>query len=247
MALSQNLKSQILEYIKQPIPQNENMKIVEHSVPVPFFGNIERARVATISINPSNLEFEDKSGNLLQMPHKRFADRVFLSEKDTDTLSENHAKGVYESLCGYFRNKPYKTWFDRLEKNVEEILGGSYYDGTMVHLDIYPWATKKKWSKLRAAEKKQALNKYDLLKKILRNKNFAYIYINGKATKEQLEKYFDKKIHETPVKISGQTWKIYEGELDDNTKLIGLSCNIQSSYVKKEALEYLLTVLKNKT
>ena len=240
------LRMMVLEYINQPIPQNENMKIVERSVPVPFFGNIERARVATISINPSNLEFEDKQGNLLPRPHKRFYDRDFWNEKDTDIISENHTEGVYESLYDYFRLNPYKLWFDRLEKNVKDLLGGSYYNGTMVHLDIYPWATKKKWSKLPIAERKKALDNYDLLKKILRNRNFECIYINSKETKEQLEKYFDKKIEETPVNFSGQTWKIYEGELDNGTKLIGLSCNIQSSRIKKDVLEHLLAILKDK-
>ena len=136
MSLAHDLKSQILEYIKQAIPQNANMPIVERSVPVPFFGSIEGAEAATISINPSNLEFEDLHGNILSGAEKRFADREFWREKDTDTLTENHTEGVYESLYKYFRHNPYKRWFDVLEEYAGNLVGCSYYNGTICFIVI---------------------------------------------------------------------------------------------------------------
>lgn len=244
MSLTHDLKSQILEYIKQSIPQNAKMPIVERSIPVPFFGNIEGAEVATISINPSNLEFEDLYGNILS--EKRFADREFWREKDTDTLTENHTEGVYESLYKYFRHNPYKRWFDVLEEYAGNLFGCSYYNGTMVHLDIYPWATKQKWNKLPVSTKKEALQEYDLLKRILLNKNFKYIYINGKQTKEQVEKYFNITIPEYPITNTknkcNHTRCMYKYQLGD-TLLIGSSCYLQNSYESKEYLTELHKIL----
>ena len=54
-----NLKKDILEYIRQPIPIG--LDIVDLSVPIVFFGNLEKANISTISINPSDKEFLDKN------------------------------------------------------------------------------------------------------------------------------------------------------------------------------------------
>ena len=50
MSLTHDLKSQILEYIKQSIPQNVDMPIVERSVPVPFLFIIDVFEFSTIFI-----------------------------------------------------------------------------------------------------------------------------------------------------------------------------------------------------
>lgn len=242
MAILPELKSQIFDYIKQPIPQNENMKIVERSVPVPFFGNIETAHVATISINPSNLEFEDKYGILLKQTEKRFIDREELGVQDTDSLDDEQAYLVYGSLIKYFNkdHNPYMYWFGPLEEHVGKLFNCSYRDGSMVHLDIYPWATKQKWDDKnhKSQDKVKALNDYKLLKKILSEKKFDYIYINGKTVKEQLERYEDNlsiKINASIINVlAGKRGLIhkhkYDGKLGTKTKLRGSSCYIQNPY-----------------
>lgn len=53
--------------IRQPIP--DDLCVVQNSIPVIFFGNIDQAKIATISINPSDKEFlnnkkEELVGNL---------------------------------------------------------------------------------------------------------------------------------------------------------------------------------------
>lgn len=247
MSLTEDLRSLILEYIKQPIPQNTNMPIMEQSIPVPFFGDIENAHIATISINPSNREFENDKGTFLSGSDKRFTDRELLGVKDTDFLSDRQSEEVYASLMNYFHKNPYyKGWFRTLDNYAGSILGGSYDDGTMVHLDIYPWATKQKWNNLSVSEKKNALQKYNLLKKILLNRNFKYIYINGKQTKEQMEKYFDITISEFPITNTKHKANhiryMYKYKLG-NTLLIGSSCYLQNSYESKEYLKELHDIL----
>ena len=245
MAILPELKSQIFDYIKQPIPQNENMKIVERSVPVPFFGNIETAHVATISINPSNCEFVDEEQHLFCTPQKRFVDRDELGINDIDLLNDMQANLVYESMLNYFKNKnSYKKWFDMLQKRLGSILGGSYYDGTMVNFDIYPWATEKKWKDISAKQKSNAMQRYTLLKDILLKKDFKYVYINGITVKDQIAEYFKGVIKEYEFSLQDGIWKIYEGKLENRTHLIGLSCYIPSRPIKKESLDYLLNELK---
>ena len=250
MPISPELKKEILEYIKQPIPQNDKMPIVKRSVPVPFFGNIETARVATISINPSNLEFEDAHGKVLKQDKKRFVDRDELGVQDVDYLTDSQAEKVYGSLSSYFKNKNlYTNWFDRLQKPLRDLLGGSYCEGTMANFDIYPWATKEKWSDLYKTEAKEALKTYrnsKLLKNMLLQKDFEYVYINGSTVKTELEEYFPEKINEHTIIIEGQRYCIYEGKLDNGTKLIGLNCYIPSTPIKTEVLKYLLKILADK-
>ncbi|MCL1862152.1 MAG: hypothetical protein FWF78_01130 [Defluviitaleaceae bacterium] len=46
------MKQELLDYIRRPIPQG--IPIVPQSIPIVFFGEIDKARLATIAINPSN-------------------------------------------------------------------------------------------------------------------------------------------------------------------------------------------------
>ena len=237
MSLSKELKSKIIDYIKQPIPQNVNMAIVKQSIPVPFFGNIETSKVATISINPSNKEFEDDNKNLLRGSDKRFVDRDVLKVNDTDYLSKENADAVYDSLINYFDHNPYMRWFGPLEKYVGNMFDCFYSKGTMVHLDIYPWATQNKWDDkiYKDTDKQRALKDYNLLKDILLAKEFKYIYINGNMVKKQIENYFGITFSEirSGVQISKNKKAeriIYQAKLAGGTVLIGSSCYIQNSY-----------------
>lgn len=250
MSLSPQLQSKIAELLRRPIPQNPNMPIVEQSIPIPFFGNIERARVATISLNPSNLEFVSRNhGPLLSGAAKRFADRHVLGAADGDTLDDAQVAAAYDSLINYFSNRPYTRWFDVLNNYAGKLFGASYYDGTMVNLDIYPWATQDKWSELRATDKRAAMREYGLLKEILSAGVFEYIYINGKGVKEQLEEYFGHGLQIKEVPVVGtkhpSTYErvLYVGTLPGGTKLIGVSCYIQNSYESEEYLTELHNIM----
>lgn len=250
MALSPELQSKIIELLRQPIPQNPNMPIVGQSIPIPFFGNIETARVATISLNPSNLEFVTRNhGPLLSVGDKRFADRRVLGAADGDTLVDTQVAAAYDSLINYFSNRPYTRWFDMLDKYAGRLFGASYYDGTMVNLDIYPWATQDKWSELRATDKRAAMREYGLLKEILSAGIFDYIYINGKGVKEQLEEYFGRGLTINEVPVVGTKYPstyervLYIGTLPGGTKLIGASCYIQNSYETDDFLTELHDIM----
>lgn len=90
--------------------------------------------------------------NILPSLKKRFVDREVLGVLDDDTLSDEQAGVVYESCVKYFENRPYKLWFNKLD-GIIRTLGFSYYDGTLAHFDITPWATRPTWNKLATKEK----------------------------------------------------------------------------------------------
>ena len=242
MSLTAQLKANILKIIKRPIPTE--MNIVSQSVPIPFFGDIETAHFATISLNPSYNEFLlGKNKDLLPEGKKRLIDRESLNRGDLDVLTDDDAAMVFDSLRTYFSHKPYNSWFSWLETNAGLIFNSSYYDGTMVNLDIYPWATKDTWSDLDEPIRNNALKSYNLLADLLLSKPklFDCIYINGTTVKLQLESVCGITIQESKVK----GWLIYHCQLPNGTIMIGSNHYIKESHLSREKMQDLRNVIKN--
>lgn len=88
--------------------------------PIPFFGRILDAQVATVGINPSATEFENRKWPSAISPEQLFT-----------------------RLHGYFENPdvPRHPWFSKWEDALQP-LNVSYAEGTAAHLDISARATK---------------------------------------------------------------------------------------------------------
>lgn len=124
-------------------------ELISWSCPVPFFGHLERASLATVGINPSNREFVDTRGDELAPGDHRFPTLRSLAltswgEADHDVLIT-----ILEACRGYFDRNPYDQWFGALER-LFAATGCSYYSpvANACHLDIVPWATSEKWGTL---------------------------------------------------------------------------------------------------
>jgi hypothetical protein len=188
-----NLKAEMIEYIAQPLPNG--LYIVPQSIPVLFFGDIEKANFATIAINPSRREFQKVNKELLTEKaakpedEKRFVDRETLGIADDKKLSAKQAENVYHSLLAYFGKNPYREWFDK----VNEILpaGMSYDNGSVVHLDMTPWATDPVWSAIKRPDVKEKLIKAgnNWASKILEKGQIKCLFINGQSALDHVEKY----------------------------------------------------------
>ncbi len=115
--------------------------IVKNSIPVIWFGDLERyqaspVKIVTVGLNPSWHEFLEKDQTPLKNP--RF--------KHVDLLSsdENKLNKLYSTLNEYFRTNPYRQYFDGYEFALR-YLGASYgvkafdikTDITAVHIDVY--------------------------------------------------------------------------------------------------------------
>jgi hypothetical protein len=90
--------------------------VLEWGCPVPFFGDVSRARIATVGINRSNREFVDDSGYELRGEAQRLPT---LGSLGADSWAQVDAEGV-RAIVGacrdYFRRNPYDRWFGVLER-----------------------------------------------------------------------------------------------------------------------------------
>lgn len=161
------------------------------SVPITSFGSFDRASVATLSINPSYLEFTNTRGSQLVSGKNRVISRYHLSEVDAVALNRESALRAIESFRDYFdpNSKPYRRWFSPMEKIVLASVGASYWDGSATHLDLSQWATNPVWKKL-SDETKQALLVSDLpfLRKQIEYRKFDLVLINGATAITEISK-----------------------------------------------------------
>lgn len=134
---------EILERISRPIP---SPYVVSGSTPVISFGDFTKARVATLGINPSSGEFNNKKG-LLPPPDKRLVDRHSLGAANGDFLNEPQAQETWSGCKSYFQNNPYWSWFRDLE-DIMKPIGTSYENSSACHLDLVQWATQPVWGRL---------------------------------------------------------------------------------------------------
>lgn len=163
-----------------PVPQN--------FIPVPFFGNVETAEVAALSLNPSNVEFWDRD-NPINKTNWRFI------VKDINDLDQ-----IYSACLDYFAVNPYETWFRNFNYISSKYSWPCGYQerkmGSFVNFDIIYWATFRKWDKLSASEQtklKANTYNYDLIFNILENCSFTRIIlssINNDQIKPFVSKYF---------------------------------------------------------
>jgi hypothetical protein len=171
--MTKELKDFLLDKISEPLPTSVN--IVQGSIPIVFFGNVEKAEIATLSLNPSNIEFEHKS-------NKRCIDRKQLQVSDSQKLTLTQAMSVYESLLLYFHAppyNPYKPWFNPMNKLFENT-GYEYYNDKIVHLDISPWATSKKWADLNQIERESIIDT-SIIQNVIEKRKIKKVFINGKT------------------------------------------------------------------
>lgn len=223
--------------------------IISWACPIPFFGNISRAKIATLGINPSNLEFVDDNGLELKSVSRRFNNLHSLNLNSWKDANENHLSSIINDCTNYFNRNPYDRWFKKLDYLISGTSYSYYFpSGEACHLDLVPYATKSKWSTLSTTEQKLLLNKsIPILFFMLENFHIEALILNGQSVVNQFEKMTNCVLN----KESKPQWNLrrdggedvlgysYKGsiELIENkpVKILGFNHNIQSSFgVTKE-------------
>lgn len=132
----------------------ESQKVVEAGAlswasPVPFFGDIARATVVTVGLNPSSREFLDSDGEELVGPSRRFHTLSSLGLQSWSEADVGHLHRILATCRSYFMGNPYNHWFGRLDKLIRGT-SRSYYRlcRAACHLDVVPYATLPKWAEL---------------------------------------------------------------------------------------------------
>ncbi|WP_404459298.1 hypothetical protein [Sutcliffiella horikoshii] len=197
----------------------KNCTIIHGSTPIIAFGRFRSAKVATVSLNPSWAEFEKVNGNY------RFHTLETLGVDRYSDITDNHVNQIMDYCERYFeryyttgtrRIKKnllfYKSWFNPMEKMINDIYGASYLNGSACHLDISQWATEKTWRILSETQRKALVGKKDL--ELLRNQvltnKYEIILLNGATTsKVFLKQCFD--IHNYETIILQKTLRSNEG------------------------------------
>lgn len=243
----------MLDLIAQLCRDLEQQRLIDSNVipwacPVPFFGNPESAEIATLSLNPSNREFVDATGDELTSFSRRFPTLASLQLGSWACAAQEHHELIYEACCNYFSRAPYDTWFKPLDYLISGSSASFYFPSyNACHLDLVAYATYSKWSELSTLQRGTLLeHSIGTLGSILERTRISRIVVNGSAVMKALSAVSDLKIvsedmvewsvhqkHGHTVKgiaHSGHFQSIGLVRLQRPIRVLGYNLNLQSSY-----------------
>jgi hypothetical protein len=216
--------------------------------PVPSFGDLANASIATLGINPSNREFVDESGDELDDRARRFHTLDSLGLKRWSQASDDEIVKILDSCSEYFFRNPYGAWFNRLNPIIAAT-GHSYYDRMFpaCHIDLLPFATDQKWGALPASRRKDMLKENaDLLRMVIQSSRLELLILNGQSVvnefvattgcaleTEQVLDWALPRGNGSPVpgvSYRGRCMKINGEPLGRSVTVLGFNHNIQSSF-----------------
>lgn len=164
--------------------------IIRWSCPVPFFGEIAGATVATVGINPSSREFLSADGIELQGEERRLPTLRSLGCRSWLEVDAVQIKEILAACETYFLRSPYNRWFQVLEK-VLAPAGVSLYrrGGQACHIDLVPYATNAKWGSLPLAEQRNLIEvSRDALARLLHDSQLSALILNGQSVVREFER-----------------------------------------------------------
>lgn len=122
---------------------------VPGSLPVLFFGDIHKARAATVGLNPSTLEYVDNEGQELTGAERRLETLSSLGASSRRSLTVKQARRAIDQMRSYFHGNVYTGWFAPHWRVLQG--AGHDYGHDAAHLDLVQEATDPTWSKLANA------------------------------------------------------------------------------------------------
>lgn len=172
---------EVTDRIRRAMP--DDLGVVPDSLPVVSFGDPARATTATISLNPSWLEFLAPDGTWLLGERRRLPSLVSLGVEDPRELKDEEVERAIAECNLYFDGPNwYRAWFGWLESLQQAAGTGSYLDGTACHLDLVQWATRPAQGDLPDPVWRRLVEEdSDFLRWQLANTNVKLVYLNGAA------------------------------------------------------------------
>jgi hypothetical protein len=226
----------------------EKLSVIPWACPVPYFGNLDMAKLATVGLNPSNREFVNANGDELSGNERRFPTLASLNLQCWSQVSEEQLNAIDNACSKYFFGNPYDAWFRALDKLIvgsEHSFYGMF--AKACHLDLCPFATTTKWGEL-AGTSRQALLRAggDFLGNLIAKSDIRTLVLNGQTVIRTFESLFQVKLEALKMEDwtlprtrgDGVTGFSYFGKLSHIGNLplnreilvLGYSHNIQSSF-----------------
>lgn len=208
----------ITEQLRMALRKDGSRYTVPGSLPVLFFGDICKATVATVGLNPSWQEYLDPYHYELEGTARRFHTLRSLNAKNRATLTDAQADQALEYMRTYYdREETVYRWFSGLTR-VLEGMGYSYTDHSAVHLDLVQEATDPTWSEFRSLDKvgHRELLKVGLefLRWQIESFGLDLIVCNGRTVLRHVARLF----HGTPThegRLCRINWSTYEATVGD--------------------------------
>lgn len=241
------MKEYIEDFLKKQKDPNLSKVIVENSIPIVWFGDIDKyskskKKIVTVALNPSFNEFYKKDKETSKKDVVKRFEIVDFKEGITD----ENIFCLKETLCNYFKGNPYNKWFNWPEYALN-VLGATYYSSpkykeiskdiinefdTAIHIDVVTAiATDPTLSKidLIAEGNTDKLKNVDLFKKLIKflDPDIIMISVNDEDEEEILSLFPD-----CCFKLTGERSQIrgkYEKKVSirryesDNKKLFWIS------------------------
>jgi hypothetical protein len=223
-------------------------EVINWGSPIPSFGDLFSARVATVGLNPSNREFVDELGKELEGLSRRFHTLGSLGIRAWADADARHLQLMLTSFRNYFSLNPYDRWFKRLDDIIVGT-GTSYYEptGGACHIDLIPYATSCKWTELSHRQRTSLLViGAELLALLLKDSPVEVLVLNGQSVVDHFQNLagisLKKKIMRSwnlpRTNIPDVAGACYLGELTSlaGTRLcrkvlvLGYNHNLQSSF-----------------
>ena len=139
-----HVPSYISDRVRQRLPSG--LPVVPGSTPVVAFGDVQKARVATLGLNPSKIEFLDNSGNELAGDQRRLETLASLGVSDLEHASDDLV--VRCSTAATRISMPPVPMVQHVGEGAPRDRHVILLTGSACHLDLVQWATDPTWGKL---------------------------------------------------------------------------------------------------
>jgi hypothetical protein len=222
--------------------------LVDIAPPVPFFGRLDSARVGTVGINPSDMEFFDASGSELTSLERRLPTLQSLGLTCWSDADAGDLRRIVQGCLSYFELNPYDRWFGALERLLGPP-GVSFYgpDAGACHLDLVPFATAMKWNEIPRTDRQRLMaSGHTPLAELIASSQLTTLILNGRsvvtAFAEQLNVSFAEAeapgwhLHRPAgravrgVCFEATVSSLADIELGRTVRVLGYNHNLQSSF-----------------
>jgi len=223
---------EVPDYVERRIRQRPpaRVRVLPGSTPVVAFGDVRRATVATLGINPSKYEFLDRNGNERGGSERRLETTTSLGTNDLFTAPAADIERIFAGCNDYFQpgHNPYRLWFNPLERVLNRVnVEYSYYRRSACHLDLVQWATDPVWGDLDNAEQQKLLEAdLQFFREQLSQEHIRLLILCGKTVMEQYSRHFKNVLPSEPFLREGRI-KLYKGRAPNGLIVIGWNINIQ--------------------